>query len=97
MIQQLTQKLQTTNNLATKERQLTIHHMDALIARLVDTITKICTSPPLPVLIDCTSKQGGVLPMKLQQIWTKQLSTHHETMKFVFVYNTQQTIETKQQ
>jgi hypothetical protein len=45
--------------------------MDEMVNNISKIIEDICTAPPIPVLTNQASKQGGFLPRKLQKQWKK--------------------------
>ena len=42
-----------------------------------------CIAPPIPMLTNQASKQGGFFPKKLQKQWKKELPTYHIIKKAI--------------
>ena len=59
--------------------------LDHLIKNISDTIQNTCSAPPLPILTQRTTQQGGFLPRKLQKQWKNHLSTYHLTRKAIYL------------
>jgi exonuclease III len=82
-IQHLTNILQNNIKLPQNQWQQVYEEMDQIIKNISKIIEDTCSVPPIPTLTNLTSKQGGYLPIKLQKIWKKELSTYHITRKTI--------------
>jgi hypothetical protein len=60
-------------------------NLNTLIHNIFDIINNICTTTPLPILIQRTTQQGGYLPRKLQKQWKHHLSSYHLTRKAIYL------------
>ena len=57
--------------------------MDQMVNIISKIIEDTYTVPPIPLLTNQASKQGGFLPKKLQKQWKKELSTYHIIRKVI--------------
>jgi hypothetical protein len=57
--------------------------MDHMVHNISKIIEETCTTLPIPTLTNLTTKQGSYLPIKLQKLWKKELSTYHIIRKAI--------------
>jgi hypothetical protein len=82
-IQQLTNLLQNNTILTQNQWQQLCEEMDQMVQNISKIIEDTCTAPPIPTLTYLTNKQGGYLPIKLQKLWKKEISTYHIIKKTI--------------
>ena len=75
-IQQLTNFLQNNTTLIQSQWQ---HVCDKISKTIEDTYIALL----IPTLTNLTSKQGGYLLQKLQNLWKRELSTYHTIRKAI--------------
>jgi hypothetical protein len=84
---QINELTNTLNNEQITEEQwhTSCTKLDYLIQKISDNIQDTCSAPPLPVLTNHTSQQGGFLPRKLQKKWKKYFSIYHLIRKAIYL------------
>jgi hypothetical protein len=75
--------LKNNTKLPHNQWQYVCIQMDQLVSNISKIIEDTCTTPPILVLTNQASKQGGFFPRKLQKQWKKELSTYHIIRKTI--------------
>jgi hypothetical protein len=82
-IQQITNTLKNNTTLSQNQWQQVCNKMDHMVHNISKIIEETCTTLPIPTLTNLTTKQGSYLPIKLQKLWKKELSTYHIIRKAI--------------
>ena len=77
--------LLSNEHLTNTQWQTSCTQLDNIIQKISEKIQETCTAPPLPILTNRASLQGGFLPRKLQNKWKKHLSTYHLIRKAIYI------------